>query len=189
MKKQVVEILLVEDEIIYSKMILFQLSKIQLLDCNVSVNHVASITEMRELGEFLVPDIILLDLGMPESSGIETFDTVRAHFHESAIIILSGTDDDELAAKLVRNGAQDYLVKTDVEPRILRKTIEHTLERMVFHQTSKELSTGLLNTLAGQLGYLKESIDLLPEENKMPINDALNDIERTIVQFLNAAKK
>ena len=131
-QKPAVHLLLVEDEIVYSKMILYQLSRLDLTEYNLSVNHVSSMNELEEIKDFLIPDLILLDLGLPEISGKETFHATKKLFPESAIIILTGNDDDELANFMVKSGAQDYLVKSDADSKILRKTIEYSLDRFKF---------------------------------------------------------
>ena len=136
-QKPTVHLLLVEDEVVYSKMILFQLSRLEFTEYNISANHVSSMSELKEIKDFLYPEIILLDLGLPEINGKETFHEARKLFPESAIIILTGNDDDELANFLVKSGAQDYLVKADADSKVLRKTIEYSLERFKFqHEIS-----------------------------------------------------
>lgn len=131
-QKPAVHLLLVEDEVVYSKMILYQLSRLDLTEYNLSVNHVSSMNELEEIKDFLIPDLILLDLGLPEISGKETFHATKKLFPESAIIILTGNDDDELANFMVKSGAQDYLVKSDADSKVLRKTIEYSLDRFKF---------------------------------------------------------
>ena len=67
-------------------------------------------------------DAVLLDLGLPDSQGLETFVSVRDQAPELPIIVLTGFDDVAVANMAVRGGAQDYLVKGDVDvtywPRI-----------------------------------------------------------------------
>jgi PAS domain S-box-containing protein len=74
-------------------------------------------------------DIVLLDLGLPDSSGFETFEKIFKHAENIPIIILTGLNDEELAAKAVSNGAQDYLLKGDLNPEILLKSIKYAIER------------------------------------------------------------
>lgn len=178
MKNSEIQIMLVEDETVYSKIILFLLSKIQLSDSELTVNHVSSLTEMKEFGEYLTPDIILLDLGLPESNGIDTFISTRRMFPDSAIIILSGTDDDALAGAIVRNGAQDYLIKTDVEPRVLKKTIEYTLERFAFQESLKKATMEMLTDLNDKLSALKRSFQAMNLDENNSSESLQNAIER-----------
>lgn len=131
-EKRSVHLLLVEDETVYSRMILYQLSKLEFTNHALSINHVSSMRELEEIKDFLTPDIILLDLGLPETSGTDTYMETKNIFPESAVIILTGTDDDLLASNIVKNGAQDYLVKADADSKVLRKTIEYALDRFEF---------------------------------------------------------
>ncbi len=74
-------------------------------------------------------DAILLDLGLPDSSGFATFEKVYARAARIPIILLTGLDDEALASKAVRAGAQDFLVKGDVSGRLLNRIIRHAIER------------------------------------------------------------
>ncbi len=74
-------------------------------------------------------DVILLDLTLPDSVGLETFNTMRAAAPSTPIVILTNADDDRLALEAVRKGAQDYLVKNDLDGRILARSINYAIER------------------------------------------------------------
>lgn len=74
-------------------------------------------------------DILLLDLTLPDSAGLETFENAHKQAPEIPIVILSGLDDEEVALKAVREGAQDYLMKGDVTQRLLSRAINYAIER------------------------------------------------------------
>ncbi|MBU4272411.1 MAG: fused response regulator/phosphatase [Planctomycetes bacterium] len=74
-------------------------------------------------------DIILLDLTLPDSRGLETFFAMHAQAGETPIVVLSGCDDEQIAVKAVQAGAQDYLVKGQVNDRILVRSIRYAIER------------------------------------------------------------
>ncbi len=74
-------------------------------------------------------ELVLLDLVLPDSQEMETFIQVRSAAPEVPIVILTGLDDVKLAAKAVEAGAQDYLVKSQLNSVSLRRSMRYTLER------------------------------------------------------------
>jgi len=74
-------------------------------------------------------DILLLDLSLPDSVGLDTFFSVYEQAPEIPIVILSGFDDEETAVKAVSEGAQDYLVKGQVNSPLLSRSISYAIER------------------------------------------------------------
>jgi PAS domain S-box-containing protein len=74
-------------------------------------------------------DVVLLDLGLPDSQGLETLGKVRAQASAVPIIVLTGLDDEITAVEAVRQGAQDYLVKGDVDSKLLWRALRYSMER------------------------------------------------------------
>jgi signal transduction histidine kinase len=74
-------------------------------------------------------DAILLDLGLPDSKGLETFYSFRATSPDVPIIVLTGLDDENMAIEAVRGGAQDYLIKGRLEGELLTRGILYSIER------------------------------------------------------------
>lgn len=74
-------------------------------------------------------DIILLDLGLPDSEGLETFHGAQNLAPGLPIVVLSGLSDQDVAITAVREGAQDYLVKGQLEDDPLPRIVRHTIER------------------------------------------------------------
>jgi DNA-binding response OmpR family regulator len=74
-------------------------------------------------------DLVLLDLVLPDSEGIDTFRAVHEAHPELPIIVLSGTGDEALALLAVAEGAQDYLFKASVSPDALGRSIRYAVER------------------------------------------------------------
>lgn len=74
-------------------------------------------------------DIILLDLTLPDSEGMETLTRVRAEVPQVPIIVLTGIGDEKLAVDAVREGAQDYLVKGHLDGNLLKRSILYAIER------------------------------------------------------------
>ena len=74
-------------------------------------------------------DVILLDLALPDSHGLETFIAMHAHADGIPIVVLSGYDDEITAMKAVQAGAEDYLVKGQVNDNLLVRSIRYAIER------------------------------------------------------------
>jgi len=74
-------------------------------------------------------DIVLLDLGLPDGHGVDTVRRVKAVAPEVPVIVLTGLDDEVLAAKVMKEGAQDYLIKGQIENRALPRTLRYVIER------------------------------------------------------------
>jgi len=74
-------------------------------------------------------DVVLLDLLLPDSHGLATFAAVRNHLPSVPVVVLTGVEDEALGLEAVRQGAQDYLVKGQVDGRMLARVIRYAIER------------------------------------------------------------
>lgn len=74
-------------------------------------------------------DLILLDLDLPDSEGTVTFERLNAFAPDVPIVVLTDLDDEEVAMSTVKGGAQDYLLKEDVEAELLHRAIRYAVER------------------------------------------------------------
>lgn len=74
-------------------------------------------------------DVVLLDLGLPDSQGVETLQRLRSHDPHTPVVVLTGTDDEETAIAALAGGAQDYLVKECLAGSSLRRSVLYALER------------------------------------------------------------
>ncbi|MGH8766130.1 MAG: putative bifunctional diguanylate cyclase/phosphodiesterase [Burkholderiales bacterium] len=94
--------------------------------------------------------VVLLDLSLPDSLGLETFAKVYAHSPAVPIIVLTGTDDKTVALKAVQGGAQDFLVKGRLDRELLVRAMQYSIERkryqvQIEHQANYDSLTGLPN--------------------------------------------
>jgi signal transduction histidine kinase len=74
-------------------------------------------------------DIVLLDLGLPDSSGLETVERLLDGGEAVPVVVLTGLDDERVGVSAVEQGAQDYLVKNDLTPRLLQQTLRYAIQR------------------------------------------------------------
>ena len=93
-----------------------------------TVDHVDRLSSVRDALTDDV-DVVLLDLGLPDSSGVETLDEVLAVGIPAPVVVMTGLDDERVGVDAVEHGAQDYLIKDDVTPRLLQQTLRYAIRR------------------------------------------------------------
>jgi DNA-binding response OmpR family regulator len=92
-------------------------------------------------------DLVLSDLGLPDSQGLPTFLSLKAQAPKVPIVVLSGREDEEFAVKAVQEGAQDYLVKGQVSGPLLARSIRYAVERKRIESERDRLITELQEAL------------------------------------------
>jgi len=106
-------------------------------------------------------DIVLLDLSLPDSSGIETVRAVINKHPRVAIIVLSGLQDEQVALQSVRYGAQDFLEKRQLSTAMLQRSIAHSLERKKFIREKENLLADLSMALE-RIELLQKMLPVCP---------------------------
>jgi signal transduction histidine kinase len=118
-----IEVLLVEDNIPDACLVR------EILPSDHHVVHVKSLEEAQAKLDASAFDVLLLDLTLPDGSGLLTFRSLVARTLSVPIIVLSGLDDEEIAATLVESGAQDYILKRELSESILVRSIRYAIHR------------------------------------------------------------
>jgi DNA-binding NtrC family response regulator len=112
-------------------------------------------------------DLVLLDLMLPDSAGLDTFRAAHKACPDVPVVLLTGLSDENLAARAVREGAQDYLVKGQVDPATLVRSMRYAIERHVaersFRPSPKPSEEGkkLCPDMVGSSAELKEVRSLI----------------------------
>ena len=106
-----------------------------------SLEEAISLLEQRQF------DVMLLDLGLHDSRGLETLHTMIAEPSRVPIIVLTGMNDEEVAIEAVYSGAQDFLVKSEYDENLLRRSIRYSIERHRLQQQRDALNRQLLTVL------------------------------------------
>jgi PAS domain S-box-containing protein len=122
-----IKVLLVEDNPGDARLIVELLRDVQADEFDLE--HVDRLAPALErLGQAGV-DVVLLDLGLPDSNGLDTFEQTHRGAPGKPIIVVSGLDSEQVAVEAVRAGAQDYLVKGRIEGQLLARIIRYAIER------------------------------------------------------------
>ena len=127
MDTEKIHILLVEDNDGDARLVKENLKEMAMV--NYEVDHVTRFKNAIEHVGSHEYDLVILDLGLPDSSGFLTFKNFQLVAGDIPIIIFTGLGDEELSIKTVQEGAQDYLVKGHVDSYILSRAIRYAIER------------------------------------------------------------
>src|SRR6202166_4066310 len=147
-KKPIKVLLLVEDNQGDARLLQEMLNGPSLNGTEVS--HVTTMSDAEShLGRNVV-DIIVLDLGLPDAQGLEAIRRAHAAAPRIPLVVLTGLDDESLAAQALQEGAQDYLLKGQIETRGLLRSLRYAIERKTMEESlfeEKERAQVTLNCI------------------------------------------
>jgi PAS domain S-box-containing protein len=147
-----IRILLVEDNFVDALCLKEALAKATIT--NFTISHVETLAEAKDCLRKEEFDIVVLDLALPDSRGIETLLEVRNLISHVPIMILSGLDDEALAVEAVQKGAQDYLIKGKWDGSVLTRSINLAIERKGVERALRETQQRFeLALTAADLGW------------------------------------
>ena len=159
-----IRVLLVEDNLGDARLLRETLTKAEVAP--FALAHVDCLGDaLKLLGEEAY-DAALLDLGLPDSHGLETLLTARSAAPAAAIVVLTGFEDEALALKAVQEGAQDYMVKGHVDSATLLRSLRYAVGRKEAEEAlrrSEEAATRLAkeNAVLAEIGrIIGSSLDI-----------------------------
>ncbi|MDO8606838.1 MAG: SpoIIE family protein phosphatase [Phaeospirillum sp.] len=168
--KETLRVLLVEDEPGDAKLVEFALrmSSSPVFQVTHVVTLAAAIEHVRSGVE---TDVVLLDLSLPDSSGITTVSRMQEVASKTPIVIMTGMDDPRFASYALEAGAQDYLIKSDDPEKTVGRAIRYAITRMAGQIERQEL----IERIAEQQRHLIEEVaaaramqfDLLPRPERV----------------------
>jgi diguanylate cyclase (GGDEF)-like protein len=157
MSEKAVNVLLVEDNVADARLLREMLR--EPASCKYGLTHHESMEKAVAHLVTNIVDVVLLDLGLPDAQGLAAVRRVHAAAPHVALVVLTGLDDESLATQTFQEGAQDYLIKGQIEPRgllralryaIERKAMEHAAHAMgleIAHAAEHDFLTGLPNRM------------------------------------------
>jgi signal transduction histidine kinase len=169
--RKTLRVLLIEDDESDAYLTRRALSKI--VDPAYEVDTSASLGEADKRLSTAQYDVTLLDLGLPESHGIETLARFRERCGESLpVIVLTNLDDEHAALETLDNGAQDYLIKNHLQPDSLSRAIRYALQRqqlLAQLQAANEMLHSKNERLSELYDTAQQFVDNVSHEFRTPL--------------------
>ena len=155
-----IRVLLIEDNPGDARLILEMLREVEVYDFDLEQVERLELALERLAGAGI--DLVLLDLGLPDSEGLATFERTRHEAGGRPIVVISGLDDERLALEAVRSGAQDYLVKSRPEGHLLARVIRYAIERKrtetslrwLTHAVDQSPASVIMTDTSGNIQYV-----------------------------------
>lgn len=155
-------ILLVEDNLAEARLLKEVLKGAILSRFNLA--HVKRLGEAIATLETETFDVVLLDLTLPDSEGLASLDSLIKHAPSLPVVVLTNTNDDELAIESVRHGAQDYLMKRQINQEILVRSLRYAIERKQAAEALREANEILEKRVQERTAALEMANELLRQE-------------------------
>jgi signal transduction histidine kinase len=135
--------------------------------------EMASVGSMAEAEKHLAAnaaDILLLDLGLPDAQGLAAIRRARSAAPGVPLVVLTGMDDEGLAAQSLQEGAQDYLIKGEIETRGLLRALRYAGERKRLERLKDEFVSTVSHELRTPLTSIAASLGLLMGKSAGPLS-------------------
>ncbi len=127
MPKSIIKVLMIDDDPFYCRFTQELLSRQEA--CRFEIHTVGSLEEARAAMALEPPQVVVLDLNLHESQGLQTLDSIREIVLNCPILVLTGIDSESLGLEALSRGAQDYLVKQFITKDSLVRSIRYAVER------------------------------------------------------------
>jgi diguanylate cyclase (GGDEF)-like protein len=174
-KKNIERVLLLEDNPGDARLLREMLNEEGSL--NTQLKHLECMSDAENyLAENSV-DMILLDLGLPDAQGLQAVQRAHAAAPHVPLVVLTGLDDESVAAQALQEGAQDYLIKGQIDTRGLSRALRYALERKTMESAALAMTQ--------QMAHSAEHDFLTGLPNRMLLNDRVDQAIGLAARHMN----
>ncbi|MFA9517647.1 sensor histidine kinase [Halopenitus sp. H-Gu1] len=195
------DVLLVEDNPGDARLVKHHLNATHVADIvgDVTLHHEETLSDGLNALEANSHDILFLDLGLPESTGRQTLDRVLEEDLRIPLVVLTGLNDRKTAVTAIQRGAQDYLLKDDLDADTLARSLRYAIERNQQEEKLRrqnerldEFASVVSHDLRNPLNVAEGRLDIAREQSRNEHLDiaasALNRMEQLIEDLLTLAR-
>jgi PAS domain S-box-containing protein len=158
MTASTIRLLLIEDN--PTDVLLLEDAIAQVATLSIEITHVGRLSAALEKLDEERFDVVLCDLGLPDSQGLDTFCDLHKAHPDVPTLVLTGFDDDATGLRAIQQGAQDYLIKGQMNGHVLARVIRYSIERTqsaaALHESQRFLHS-TLNALSSHISVLDEN--------------------------------
>lgn len=190
MDKKLIDLLLVEDDPAYRHLVNIVLARSFFkFDYNIkTANTLKQAIEWIKQKKF---DVILLDLVLPDSNGMDSIEKIHGLSPGTAIVVLTGQGSEEMGLQAIRKGADDYFIKDEALQGILARTVRYVMERKKITEELRTTQEKLVET-ARKAGMADVATDILHQVGNIlnSVNVSVHSIEEKVLnsQAMNLKK-
>jgi PAS domain S-box-containing protein len=176
MDKKEIQVLLIEDNPGDARLIREMLAESKLQP--FSLEHSGSLSEGLDALSKNTPDVILLDIGLPDSGGLDSVHEVRKAAPVIPVVMLTGLDDEKTSVAALQLGVQDYLIKDRIDSNLLVRSIRYALERKQIEEELRRHREFLMELVEERTAELQKSNTalLLEIAERKEINELLENV-------------
>ena len=156
---------------------------------HVSLHRAQTLAEAADLLRSVTADVILLDLSLPDSTGVDTVVRMSAAAPQLPLVVLTGANDERIGLEAVRHGAQDYLIKGQADARLIARSIRYAIARKKAELALERAQHELEQKVRERTQDLAKTVDDLQAEvrQRLLAEDAVRESQQQLHQVVHNA--